>query len=144
MRYKQDLDNETIANRINRSISTVESYFSEKEKQEFKQIFDPEEIEFMRFQVMQEIKDAKQNSKNYISKAISHPEVDPNAYLRSAKEERQTVKDFIFMMQEIGLFDKPKERKEHEDRNTDTNLKDKLAEAYREKMEEEQQNVQQE
>jgi len=133
-RYMQDKDLQTVADELGMSYSTVRKYFSSDEGQRFKEYFSEEERQFLQIQLKQMAEEATRNSLSYISegKAVAEKSAD---FARLAKEERQTVKDAIEMTQELGIIDKPKERKEVENKDGGDEIREKLAEYYEEKVE---------
>jgi len=143
-KYLQNKSHQEIADQMGLSYDTIASYFREEEMEEIRKLYDEEEIEFMRFQAFQEIQDVKRNGRDYISRAIQHEEADDTTFLRAEKEERELMKDWIEMMQEISVFKKPKERKEVEQKGSakEEEFTERLQEAYQE-LEQEEEEVEQ-
>jgi len=131
-RYIEDKDLSTIAQELGKSYDTIRDYFRDDSTERIKQLYDEDELEFLRLQLFQEMKDAKKNAKNYVSKAVSHPEADDKTYLKANKEEQEIPKRFIKCAQELGIFEKPKERKEHIDKGRSDDVLERMQKAYNE------------
>jgi len=120
LKYMHDMSHQEIADNLGLSYDTIAHYFREEELQEVRKLWDEEEIEFMRFQALQELQDVKRNGRDYISRALQHEEADDKTFLRAEKEERELLKDYIKMMQELDIFQKPKERKEIKEKGSES------------------------
>jgi len=84
----------------------------------------------MRFQALQELQDVKRNGRDYISRALQHDEADDKTFLRAEKEERELLKDYIKMMQELDIFQKPKDRKEVTEKQSTESVRRDLSSLY--------------
>ena len=132
-RYQQNQNLQEIADAMGKSYDTIRSYFRSESTERIKQLYDEDELEFMRLQIKQEVEDVKRNGKDYISRAIQHEDADDKTLLRAQKEARGLFKDYIHMLQELGILEKPKERKEVEQTSKESTA-DKLAEYYKERQ----------
>ena len=130
LKYMHDMSHQEIADNLGLSYDTIAHYFREEEMQQIRKLWDEEEIEFMRFQALQEIQDVKRNGRNYISRALQHEEADDSTFLRAEKEERELLKDYIKMMQELDIFQKPEDRVEKTEKKDTESVRKDLSEIY--------------
>ncbi|MFB6225020.1 MAG: hypothetical protein ABEI13_01010 [Candidatus Paceibacteria bacterium] len=135
-RYVENKDLSTIAEEMGYNYDTIRDYFRDDSTERIKQMYDEDELEFMRLQLFQEIRDAKTNAKSYVSKAVSG-DTDESTYLKASKEEEKVLERYIKMLQELSLLPKPKERKEVEETKDVSKVREELAEIYRKKQEKE-------
>ena len=138
-RWMEDKDNEQIANELDLSRNTIENYFSSEDMERFEEFFSEEEKQFLKIQMKQRIEDGTNEAQNYISKAVSHERTRPATFVKAAKEAQKIPERYIKMMQELGVIQKPKERKEVENKASTENHRKELAELMKEKQEGEKQ-----
>jgi len=111
-RWMEDKGNQTIADELGLSLNTIENYFSSEDMDQFEEFFSEEEKQYLKIQMKQRIEDGTNEAQNYISKAVSHERTRPATYVKAAKEAQKIPERYIKMMQELGVIQKPKERKE--------------------------------
>lgn len=135
-RYVEDKSLDTIAQELGKSYDTIRDYFRDESTERIKQLYDDEQIEFLRLQLLNMADNAQQNSKSHLSRALSHERASASDFIRASKREQEIPMKYIEMLQEIGILEKPKERKEVQKTETD-DTREKLAEYYEQKKEEE-------
>jgi len=114
-RYVEDKNLETIAQEMGYSYDTIRDYFRSDSTERIKRLYDEEEIEFLRLQLLNMADNARKNAESYVSRAVGHETTTASDLNRAAKEEQEIPKRYAEMLQELGIIDKPKERKEIED-----------------------------
>jgi len=117
LRYMEDMPVKEISKHIGVSESTVRHYFSDSDNDKFKRFYSDQELFKLEQSLQQDIKDGEDMSKNLLSRAIQHPEAKPSTLVRASKEAQKIRERKIEMLQELGVIQKPKERKEIEDRS---------------------------
>ena len=113
-RYVEDKNLSTIAEEMGYSYETIRDYFRDDSVERIKQLYDEDELEFLRLQLFQEVKEAKDRANSYLGKAVSQEDVDAVEYIRAAKEEQQVPMRFIKALQELGIIDKQPDKEVHE------------------------------
>lgn len=135
LRYMQDMSNKEIARQVGVSLPTVERYFSDSDNEKFKRFYSDKQLFKLEQSLEQDIRDGEDMAKNLLSRAIQHPETKPNTLVRASKEAQKIRERKINMLQELGIIQKPKERKEVERTDSSSKVGDELQKAYKEKME---------
>lgn len=136
MRYIQGMGNDSIAQELGISTSTVEGYFSSDQMQQYEEYFSDEARKFLKVQMKQRIEDGTKLANNLLAQAIQDQDASPRTKVKAAKEAQKIPDRYIKMMQELGVIQKPKERKEVENKETESSL-DKLAKIYEQERDEE-------
>jgi len=112
LRYMEDCSNEEIANRLGVATQTVNNYFSESDSDKFKRFYsDMERFELER-KMQQDIRDGEQLANNLLARAIQHEDASPSTLARASKLALENRKRKVQLLQELGVIQKPKERKE--------------------------------
>jgi DNA-binding transcriptional regulator LsrR (DeoR family) len=111
-RWVYDWSNERIAKEIGLTKSTVDNYFSDPEMEQFEKHFSDEQIEFLKVQMQQRIEDGTKLANNLVAKGIQDESAKPSTKIKAAREAQKIPERYIKMMQELGVIQKPKERKE--------------------------------
>jgi len=136
MRYMEGKGNQAIADELELNEKTIRNYFTSDEMQQFEEYFSDEAREFLKVQMKQRIEDGTRMADSLLSQAVSDERAKPRTKIKAAKEAQKIPERYIKMMQELGVIQKPKERKEVTETNS-VSSSDKLAEYYKKKMEEE-------
>ena len=139
MRHIEGMDNQQIADKLGVSHSTVGNYFSSDDMQQFEEYFDEEAKQFLKIQMKQKIEDGTQLANNLVAKAIQDDRAKPHTKIKASKQAQKIPERYIKMMQELGVIQKPKERKEVENKAKTENHRKELAELMKEKQEGEKQ-----
>lgn len=116
-RWMEDKSNSQIADDLGLATSTIENYFSSEDMAQFEEFFSKEEKQFLKVQMKQRIENGTSEAENYISKAVTDERTRPSTYVKAAKEAQKIPERYIKMMQELGVIQKPKERKEIEEKS---------------------------
>ena len=137
LRYMEDCSNQEIADRIGIAEKTVRNYFSQEDMTQFKRFYSDKELWEFEQAMEQDVRDGVQLSNNLLGKAVqgARSEGDYKTMLRASDQALKIRERKIKLLQELGVLDKPKERKEITEKGS-SNVGDKLAEYYREKMQE--------
>lgn len=139
LRYVDDMNHQQIAKDLGLSPSTISNYFSSDEMEKFERFYSEEEKRYMKVKLKEKIDQNTKIASNLVGSAAKSGDAKPSDKIRAAGVIQDIPKNYIEMMQELGIIDKPKERKEVKQTNVDSSS-DKLAELYKEKMEGEQEN----
>jgi len=141
LRYMEDCSNQEIADRIGLNEGTVRNYFSQEDMDRFKRFYsDMERFELER-SLQQDVKDGEQLANNLLARAIQHDDADDKTYLRASEKALKIRERKLKLLQELGVIQKPKERKEVEQKSTDVTISegvvdpDNLSEEVRERLE---------
>jgi len=136
LRYMQDMSNREIANHIGVTESTVENYFSESESDKFKRFYSDQELFKLQQSLEQDVQDGNKLANNLLARAIQHDEAKPSTLVRAAKEAQKIRQRKVDMLQELGILDKPTEKRKVESEADTDELRQELVEGLREKREE--------
>jgi len=143
MRHIEDMSNPEIADELGLTVSTIENYFSSSEMQQFNRHFSDVHKKKLMVDIGSEINDTTEASLDLIGRAISSEDVKPRIFLKAAKQRRETLKDRVRLLKQVGLIDEDSE--DVEQTRTD-GVEESLSEVYSEymnskKQEEEEQEV---
>jgi len=130
LRYMQDMSNREIAKHIGVTESTVENYFSESESEKFKRFYSDQELFKLQQSLEQDVQDGNKLANNLLARAIQHDEAKPSTLVRASKEAQKIRQRKIDMLQELGINQKPKERKEVTENKKGEDLQKRLQQAY--------------
>jgi len=130
LRYMQDMSNREIAKHIGVTESTVENYFSESESEKFKRFYSDQELFKLQQSLEQDVQDGNKLANNLLARAIQHDEAKPSTLVRASKEAQKIRQRKIDMLQELGIIQKPKERKEVTENKKGEDLQKRLQQAY--------------
>jgi len=128
LRYMEDCSNKEIADRLGLSTGTVENYFHEEDMQQFKRFYSDQELFKLQQSLESEVRDGYQLANNLLAKAIQDEDAEPHHKLKAAQEAQKIRKRQVKLLQELGVIDKPKERKEVESSADTEELRSELAE----------------
>jgi len=136
LRYMQDMSNREIAKHIGVTESTVENYFSESESDKFKRFYSDQELFKLQQSLEQDVQDGNKLANNLLARAIQHDEAKPSTLVRAAKEAQKIRQRKVDMLQELGILEKPTEKRKVESEADTDELRQELVEGLREKREE--------
>jgi len=136
LRYMQDMSNREIAKHIGVTESTVENYFSESESDKFKRFYSDQELFKLQQSLEQDVQDGNKLANNLLARAIQHDEAKPSTLVRAAKEAQKIRQRKVELLQELGILDKPTEKRKVESSADTDELRQELVEGLREKREE--------
>jgi len=136
LRYMQDMSNKEIAKHIGVTESTVENYFSESESDKFKRFYSDQELFKLQQSLEQDVQDGNKLANNLLARAIQHDEAKPSTLVRAAKEAQKIRQRKVELLQELGIVDKPTEKRKVESEADTDELRQELVEGLREKREE--------
>jgi len=112
LRYMEDLSNSEIAKRLGIKEGTVEDYFWQADNDEFKRFYSDKEKFQLEQSLEQDIRDGEQLANNLLARAIQHDDASANTLARASKLALENRKRKVELLQELGVIQKPKERKE--------------------------------
>lgn len=139
LKYGKDLTHKEIAEELELSKSTIDNYFQESQMKNFERIFtDKERFELQRT-LEQRLYDIRNEAEEKIRQGANHPEATPADRIRAGKEILNNYRREVELLQELGVIQKPKERKEIEDKTSrkEDELVDRMRDAYQELKQEE-------
>jgi len=136
LRYMQDMSNREIAKHIGVTESTVENYFSESESEKFKRFYSDQELFKLQQSLEQDVQDGNKLANNLLARAIQHDEAKPSTLVRAAKEAQKIRQRKVELLQELGILEKPTEKRKVESEADTDELRQELVEGLREKREE--------
>jgi len=136
LRYMQDMSNREIAKHIGVTESTVENYFSESESDKFKRFYSDQELFKLQQSLEQDVQDGNKLANNLLARAIQHDEAKPSTLVRAAKEAQKIRQRKVELLQELGILEKPTEKKKVESEADTDELRQELVEGLQEKRQE--------
>lgn len=113
LRYMQDMSNREIARNIGVTESTVENYFSNSDNDKFKRFYSDQQLFKLQQSLERDIWDGEQEAKELLSDASDLVE-SPKEMRQLADQVMRMRKQKVKLLQQLGIIDKPKERKEVE------------------------------
>jgi len=115
LRHMEDMSNREIAKHIGVTPGTVDNYFSSDEMNQFQRFYSDQELYKLQQSLEQDVQDGNKLANNLLARAIQHDEAKPSTLVRASKEAQKIRESKISMLQELGVIQKPKERKEIEE-----------------------------
>ena len=135
-RWQENKDLKTIANELNLAYKTVRNYFSGDKMQRFERYYSESDKQLLQAQLEQMIKDGTSTALDIESDLKTDEDVSPRVKAKLLKEAQKIPKRHITMLQELGILEKPTERKKVESEADTDELRRELGEGLREKREE--------
>ena len=134
LRYMEDLTSEEIADRLGVAAQTVRTYFSDADSEKFKRFYSDQELFELEQSLEQDIRDGEQLANNLLARAIQHDKAKPSTLARASKLALENRKRKVELLQELGIIQKPKERKEVTEKQApkEEEFTEKLQDAYNE------------
>lgn len=134
--YMEDLNMREVSERMSVSYDTIRRYFSQEDMDQFKRFYSDQELFKLEQSLEQDIRDGEQLANNLLARAIQHDDADDKTFLRASDQALKIRERKVKLLQELGIKEKPKERREVKTESVDS-TEDKLAEYYEQKMKEE-------
>jgi len=133
LRHMENMSVSEISKHIGVAEGTVRNYFASDQMEQFKRFYSDQELFELQQSLEQDVQDGNKLANNLLARAIQHDEAKPSTLLRASKEAQKIRQRKIKMLQELGIVQKPKERKEIEEKSGDEEeLAERLQEAYQE------------
>jgi len=136
LRHMEDMSNREISRAIGVSVPTVERYFSDPEMEQFKRFYSDQELFKLQQSLEQDVKDGNKLANNLLARAIQHDEAKPSTLVRAAKEAQKIRQRKVGLLQELGILEKPTEKRKVESEADTDELRQELVEGLQEKREE--------
>lgn len=130
LRYMEDLSNQEVADRIGIAEKTVRNYFSQEDMDQFKRFYSDQELFELERSLEQDIRDGEQLANNLLARAIQHDDASANTLARASKLALENRKRKVELLQELGVIQKPKERKEVEQSKDTESVRRDLSSLY--------------
>jgi len=115
LRYQEGKKTSEIASDINVRPQTVRNYFSEDKMEQLKRKFSDQEKYKLQRAIEQDLWDAEQNAKESLSRAKQLAD-SSKEYRQVAESLLKVRKEKVKLLQELGIIQKPKERKQVENK----------------------------
>jgi len=131
LHYMEDMNYKQIANKLEVSHGTVKKYFSDNEIKSLKRHFSDKQLFRLQRKLEQQIKDAEDIAHECVSNAKNLSE-SARAYNKTAKTAMSIPEKKIKLLQELGVIQKPKERKEHIEKGQSDDVLERMQKAYKE------------
>jgi len=125
LHYMEDMNYKQIANKLEVSHGTVKKYFSDNEIKSLKRHFSDKQLFRLQRKLEQQIKDAEDIAHECVSNAKNLSE-SARAYNKTAKTAMSIPEKKIKLLQELGVIQKPKERKEVEQTSGDITFNEEI------------------
>jgi len=135
LRHMEDNSNSEIADKLNLSTGTVENYFSDPEMQQFKRFYSDMEKFRLQQAVEKDLSDAESIAKEALGQAKKMAE-DSSDYRQVAEAALKIRERKINLLQELGILEKPTEKRRVESSADTDELREELVEGLQEKREE--------
>jgi len=135
LRHMEDNSNSEIADKLNLSTGTVENYFSNPEMQQFKRFYSDMEKFRLQQAVEKDLSDAESIAKEALGQAKKMAE-DSSDYRQVAEAALKIRERKINLLQELGILEKPTEKRRVESSADTDELREELVEGLQEKREE--------
>jgi len=130
LRYMENKTDKEIASILGLTEGTVQNYFSEAESKKYKRFYSDQELFKLEQSLEQDVQDGNKLANNLLARAIQHDDASPNTLVRASKEAQKIRERKIDMLQELGVIQKPKERKEVTENKKGEDLQKRLQQAY--------------
>lgn len=137
LRYMEDLTNQEIADRLGVSLDTVKHYFSDNDNDKYKRFYSDQELFQLQQSLEQDINDGERLANNLLARAIQHEDATPNTLVRASKQALAIREKKVKLLQELGIIQKPAERKEIQETKGTDEVLSRLQSAYQELQEQE-------
>jgi DNA-binding transcriptional regulator LsrR (DeoR family) len=135
LRHMENNSNSEIADKLNLSTGTVENYFSDPEMQQFKRFYSDMEKFRLQQAIEKDLSDAESIAKEALGEAKKMAD-DSSDYRQVAEAALKIRERKINLLQELGILEKPTEKRKVESEADTDELREELVEGLREKREE--------
>jgi DNA-binding transcriptional regulator LsrR (DeoR family) len=130
LRHMKDMSTKEISKHIGVAEGTVRNYFASDEMEQFKRFYSDQQLFELEQSLEQDVQDGNKLANNLLARAIQHDDASPNTLVRASKEAQKIRERKIDMLQELGVIQKPKERKEVTENKKGEDLQKRLQQAY--------------
>jgi DNA-binding transcriptional regulator LsrR (DeoR family) len=135
LHYMEDMSYTEIAKELGLSKSTVKKYFADDQVKQLRRYFSDQEKYELQRAVEQDLWDKEQIANECVGKAKQLAD-SSRAYNQTAKTAMNTIEKKVKLLQELGIIQKPKERKEVTETSEEAaDVLERLQDAYNEKKE---------
>lgn len=117
-RWRENKDLKTISSEMNLAYQTVKNYFSGDKMERFERYYSESDKQLLDAQLEQMVQDGTATALDIRSDIQNDPNVDARIKAKVMKEAQKIPERHIKMLQELGIIDKPKERKEVEQKDS--------------------------
>jgi len=135
LRFKEGMEHREIAHELGYKPQTIRRWFSEGKVEDMKRKFSDQEMYKLQRAIEQDIWDAETTAKELLSNAQKYAESSSD-FRQAAEAHMKVRKKKIKLLQELGVIQKPKERKEHIEKGQSDDVLERMQEAYKELEEE--------
>lgn len=125
-RWQENKDLQTIADELNLAYKTIRNYFSGDQMKRFERYYSESDKQLLEAQLEQMVKDGTETALDIRSDVQSDPEANARVKAKVLKEAQKIPERHIKMLQELGILEKPKERKEVEETGANVVFKEEL------------------
>jgi len=136
LRHMENMSVSEISKNIGVAEGTVRNYFASDEMEQFKRFYSDQELFKLQQSLEQDVQDGNKLANNLLARAIQHDEAKPSTLVRAAKEAQKIRQRKVDMLQELGILEKPTEKRKVESSADTDELRQELVEGLREKREE--------
>lgn len=140
LRYKEDMDNQSIADELGLAEKTIRNYFSSSEMERFKRFYSDQEKFKLQQAIEQDLSDAEAIAKEALGQAKKRAE-DSSDYRQVAEAALKIRQRKVDLLQELGIIEKPDSSDNEDGGVGEVNVSMELAEAYEEKQEKEEEEL---
>jgi len=135
LRHMENNSNSEIAEKLNLSTGTVENYFSDPEMQQFKRFYSDMEKFRLQQAIEKDLSDAESIAKEALGQAKKMAD-DSSDYRQVAEAALKIRERKINLLQELGILEKPTEKRKVQSSADTDELREELVEGLQEKREE--------
>lgn len=135
LRHMENNSNSEIADKLNLSTGTVENYFSDPEMQQFKRFYSDMEKFRLQQAIEKDLSDAESIAKEALGQAKKMAD-DSSDYRQVAEAALKIRQRKVELLQELGILEKPTEKRKVESEADTDELREELVEGLQEKREE--------
>jgi AcrR family transcriptional regulator len=136
LRHMENMSVSEISKYIGVAEGTVRNYFASEEMEQFKRFYSDQELFKLQQSLEQDVQDGNKLANNLLARAIQHDEAKPSTLVRAAKEAQKIRQRKVDMLQELGILEKPTEKRKVESEADTDELRQELVEGLKEKREE--------
>jgi len=136
MRWQENKDLKTIASELNLAYQTVKNYFSGDEMERFERFYSESDKQLLEAQLQRMVRDGTSAALDLEAELRTGEDVDDRTRLKVLREAQKIPERHIEMLQELGILEKPTEKRKVESEADTDELREELVEGLKEKREE--------
>jgi len=136
LRHMENMSYSEISKHVGVAEGTVRNYFASDEMEQFKRFYSDQELFKLQQSLEQDVQDGNKLANNLLARAVQHDEAKPSTLVRAAKEAQKIRQRKVDMLQELGILEKPTEKRKVESEADTDELREELVEGLQEKREE--------